>query len=313
MSWAGLANNQCVSNANLDNAITTAVFVRKSSFSDTNQELTKERAQQYVYLNENLASFLAKALNQLVVKQDLQAATIIGCGTGTYGTIQWTANTNIITTQYFDVGTTSGTLTIDYTVVTGSASLKVIYGGSSTTVTIVVNTSGSTTYSYTYNSGVGTIIGITFDTRQNPAITQNFSVRTSCAATTTTTTTTTTSTTTTTTTAALVDIFIDNNNSLDIPITAMTINNVAVTYSSGTNFTINAGNNGNFTSAQTGTQTVRITYGSHISGQKIRFIDSANNETCKDLNGSAGTFTISGATITAGTTIYVYGEDGSCI
>lgn len=305
MSWAALANNQCVSNANLDNAITTAVFVQKSSFSDTNQELTKERAQQYVYLNENLASFLAKALNQLVVKQDLQAATFIGCGTGTYGTIQWTANTLIITTQYFDLGTTSGTITIDYTVVSGAASLKVIYGGTSTTVTIVVNTSGSTTYSYTYNSGVGTIIGITFDTRQNSGVTQNFSVRSSCPVPPTTT--------TTTTTAALVDIFIDNNNSLDIPITAMTINNVAVTYSSGTNFTINAGNNGNFTSAQTGTQTVRITYGSHISGQKIRFIDSANNETCKDLNGSAGTFTISGATITAGTTIYVYGEDGNCI
>jgi len=181
MSWASIANNQCVSNANLDNAISTSVFVQKSSFSATNQELTKERAQQYVYLNENLASFLAKALNQLVVKQDLQAATIIGCGTGTYETIQWTANTLIITTAYFDVGTTSGTLTIDYTVVSGSASLRVIYGGTSSTITIIVNTSGSATYSYTYDAGVGTTIGITFDTRQNTAVTQNFSVRTSCA------------------------------------------------------------------------------------------------------------------------------------
>lgn len=310
MSWAGLANNQCVSNANLDNAITTAVFVRKSSFSDSNQELTKERAQQYVYLNENLTSFLAKALNQLVVKQDLQAATIIGCGTGTYGTIQWTANTLIKTTQYFNVGTTSGTITVDYTVVSGTASISVIYGGTSSTITGLVSTNGSATYSYTYSAEIGTTIAITFDTRQNSGITQNFSVRSSCPVAPTTTT---TSTTTTSTTAATVDIFIDNNNSLDIPITAMSINNVAVTYSSGANFTINAGNNGNFTSAQTGTQTVRISYGSHISGQKIRFIDSANNETCKDLNGSAGTFTISGATITAGTTIYVYGEDGSCI
>lgn len=189
MSWAGLASNQCVSNANLDNAITTGVFVRKSSFSDSNQELTKERAQQYVYLDENLASFLAKALNQLVVKQDLQAATIIGCGTGTYGTIQWTANTLIITTQYFNVGTTSGTLTIDYTVVSGTASIRVIYGGTTSTITGLVSTNGSATYSYTYNAGVGTTIGITFDTRQNSAVTQNFSVRASCAATTTTTTT----------------------------------------------------------------------------------------------------------------------------
>lgn len=308
MSWAGLANNQCVSNANLDNAISTSVFVQKSSFSATNQELTKERAQQYVYLNENLASFLAKALNQLVVKQDLQAATIIGCGTGTYETIQWTANTLIITTAYFNVGTTSGTLTIDYTVVSGSASLRVIYGATSTTITIVVNTSGSATYSYTYNAGVGTTIGITFDTRQSSAVTQNFSVRTSCAATTTTTT---TSTTTTTTTAAPVNIEIANN-SLDIPITGMTINGVAVTYSSGTDFTINAGSSGVFTSNQFGTQDVTITYGSNVGGQNIRFIDSNSDSTCHDANGGGGTFTITGATITGGTTIYVTAEDGTC-
>lgn len=199
MSWAGLANNQCVSNANLDNAITTGVFVRKSAFNDSNQELTKERAQDYVYLNENLTSFLNKALNQLVVKQDLQAATIIGCGTGTYGTIQWIANTLIKTTQYFDVGTTSGTITIDYTVVTGFAQITVIYGGSNFPVGIITNVSGSTTYPYTYNSGVGTIIGITFQIRSNPAVTQNFSVRASCPVPPTTTT---TSTTTTSTTAA---------------------------------------------------------------------------------------------------------------
>ena len=200
MSWAGLANNQCVSNANLDNAIATSVFVRKSSFSDSNQELTKERAQQYVYLNENLTSFLAKALNQLVVKQDLQAATIIGCGTGTYGTIQWTANTLIKTTQYFNVGTTSGTITVDYTVVSGTASISVIYGGTSSTITGLVSTNGSATYSYTYSSEIGTTIAITFDTRQNSGITQNFSVRSSCPVPPTTTT---TSTTTTTTTSAI--------------------------------------------------------------------------------------------------------------
>lgn len=307
MSWAGLANNQCVSNANLDNAITTAVFVRKSSFSDTNQELTKERAQQYVYLNENLASFLAKALNQLVVKQDLQAATIIGCGTGTYETIQWTANTLIITTAYFNVGTTSGTLTIDYTVVSGTASIRVIYGGTTSTITGLVSTSGSATYTYTYDAGVGTTIGITFDTRQNSGVTQNFSVRTSCAATTTTT----TSTTTTTTTVAAVTIDI-NNNSLDIPITGMTINGSSVTYVSGTNFTINAGNSGTFSSTQTGTQDVSITYSSNVGGQNIVFTDSNSNSTCHDANSGGGTFTITGATITGGTTIYVTASDGTC-
>lgn len=130
---------------------------------------------------------------------------------------------------------------------------------------------------------------------------------------TTSTTTSTTSTTSTTTAPSNVDIFIDNNNSLDIPITGMTIGGVAVTYSSGQNFTIPAGNNGNFTSSELGTKTVTITYGSHIPGQNITFVDSASNITCKDLNGSAGSFTIVGATITGGTTIYVTAADGACV
>ena len=132
-------------------------------------------------------------------------------------------------------------------------------------------------------------------------------------ATTTSTTTAAPTTTTTTTAATSVDIFIDNNNSLDIPITGMTIGGVAVTYTSGQNFTIPAGNNGNFTSSELGTKTVTITYASHIPGQNITFVDSLNNITCKDLNGSAGSFTIVGATITGGTTIYVTAADGACL
>lgn len=108
------------------------------------------------------------------------------------------------------------------------------------------------------------------------------------------------------------DIYIQNI-SLDIPITGMTINGVSVSYSSGANFTITAGNNGNFTSGQTGTYTVVISYGSHISGQNITFTDSDLNITCKDLNGSAGSFTIPNAVITAGTTVYVTASDGACI
>lgn len=294
MSWAGISSNQIVSNANLDNAITTSVFVRRDTFTVNGSELTKARAQSYAYLNENYASFYAKANNQLVAKQDLQAATFIGCGTGTYGNILWTANTLNITTAFFDVGTVSGTLNIDYVVNNGAASLRVVYGNTSTSVTSIVSTSGSTTYNYTYNAGVGTIIGITFDTRQNSGVLQDFNVRTSCA-------------------PNPVSISIDNTTSLDIPITGMEINGIPVTYVSGTNFTINAGNNGSFESNETGTQTVEIFYGAHIPGQNITFQDSNSNITCKDLNGSAGSFTIPSSVITGGTTIYVTGADGACI
>lgn len=109
------------------------------------------------------------------------------------------------------------------------------------------------------------------------------------------------------------EIFIDNNNSLDIPITDMTVNGVSVSYLSGANFTINAGNNGNFYTDQLGTYTVIIYYGGHIPGQNIVFTDSNGTITCKDLNGSAGSFTIANAVITGGTTIYVTASDGACI
>ena len=93
----------------------------------------------------------------------------------------------------------------------------------------------------------------------------------------------------------------------------MTINGVAVTWSgAGPDFTLAAGDNGQFTSTQAGTQNVVISYGSHTSGQRIIFTDSNSVATCQTLNGGSGTFTITGATITLGTTISVYAEDGIC-
>lgn len=133
-----------------------------------------------------------------------------------------------------------------------------------------------------------------------------------CALTTTTTSTTEPPTTTTTTTAgATVNITIINS-SLDVPIGSMTINGVNVDWVSSGDFVISASVNGNFTSTQTGTQTVIIGFGGHIPGQRITFTDSASVVTCQTLNGSTGTFVIGGATITAATYISVLVEDGIC-
>jgi len=101
--------------------------------------------------------------------------------------------------------------------------------------------------------------------------------------------------------------------SLDIPIGGMTINGVAVTWVGyGPDFYLNAGDNGSFTSTQIGTYDVVISYGSHTPGQRITFYDSDGTPTCQTLNGSGGTFTITNATITAGTTIGVEALDGIC-
>ena len=101
--------------------------------------------------------------------------------------------------------------------------------------------------------------------------------------------------------------------SLDIPIGGMTINGVAVTWVGyGPDFYINSGDNGSFTSTQIGTYDVVISYGSHTPGQRISFTDSSSVVTCQTLSGAGGTFTITGATITAGTTIGVEALDGVC-
>lgn len=132
--------------------------------------------------------------------------------------------------------------------------------------------------------------------------------------TTTTTTSTSSSTTTTTTTVAPTTADIEiGNTSLDVPVTGMSINSSAVTYNSGTDFTINAGDPiGYFTTNELGTYTVDITYGPCIAGQNILFVDSDGTSTCHNANPGGGTFTIPGAVVTGGTTLYVIVTDGVC-
>lgn len=72
MSWTGIANNQCVSFSNLQDAINNGYFVQKASFSSTNEQITKTDADAKVYLDTSYAPFAAKASNQLVVKSNLR-------------------------------------------------------------------------------------------------------------------------------------------------------------------------------------------------------------------------------------------------
>jgi len=112
--------------------------------------------------------------------------------------------------------------------------------------------------------------------------------------------------------SAVVNINISNS-SLNVPILQVSVGGLSSTWVGyGPDFTINSGDNGNFTNTQIGTQDVVIAYGNHIPAQRITFTDSANITTCQTLNGTGGTFTITNATITGGTTIYVVVEDGIC-
>lgn len=74
MSWAALANNQCISFNNLQNAVTTGVFTLKNTIPVSTEQITKANADFYVNINTAFAPYAAKASNQLVVKSNLQAA-----------------------------------------------------------------------------------------------------------------------------------------------------------------------------------------------------------------------------------------------
>jgi hypothetical protein len=74
MSWASISSNQAVTGNNLIDAVSLGIFAGKSSIPATNECITKAEADTYVYINTAKASYSAKASNQLVVKNDLEAA-----------------------------------------------------------------------------------------------------------------------------------------------------------------------------------------------------------------------------------------------
>jgi hypothetical protein len=73
MSWAGLANNQCVSLNNLINAVTTGVFTQKTTIPTGLKQITKAEAEAYVNIN----TISGKTSNQLVVKSNLVASALV--------------------------------------------------------------------------------------------------------------------------------------------------------------------------------------------------------------------------------------------
>lgn len=77
MSWAGIANNQCVSFANLKDAVDTGVFISKTTQSTSLEQITKDDANNYVYIDTSYAPYAAKTSNQLVVKSDLRGGFIL--------------------------------------------------------------------------------------------------------------------------------------------------------------------------------------------------------------------------------------------
>ena len=73
MSWSNLLGNQTVSRANIQDAIDTGVFVQRNGVpgTETNRQITKANAIDYIYAWELYSPLQSKASNQLVVKSNL--------------------------------------------------------------------------------------------------------------------------------------------------------------------------------------------------------------------------------------------------
>jgi hypothetical protein len=70
MSWASIANNQCVSLNNLQDAVNNGVFTLKNTIPVSNKQTNKSEAEFYVNIDP-----ISKANNELVVKSNLVANT----------------------------------------------------------------------------------------------------------------------------------------------------------------------------------------------------------------------------------------------
>jgi hypothetical protein len=109
-------------------------------------------------------------------------------------------------------------------------------------------------------------------------------------------------------------VTVSSLNSLDIDITDVTVSGVSVTYISGTNFTINAGDpSGDFGSNISGSSvTLRVYYNPCTSGQNITVSDCDEIIHCCDVNSGGGycEFTID---LSCGCAWTITASDGSCV
>ncbi len=112
--------------------------------------------------------------------------------------------------------------------------------------------------------------------------------------------------------ASQVNVVVSSVFSLDISISAVAVNEVAVTYAAGANFPVDAGEEGTFQTTQTGTQTVVISYGSSYSGQSITLIGSDGAGQCQGTNVGNNTMTFNSVVVNGNGDVFITANEGVC-
>jgi hypothetical protein len=94
-TWAATANNETISFNNLKDAVDTGVLSPKTSIPVSNEQINKDEANTYVYIDTAFGPYASKSSNQLVVKSNLQ------CGVPVISTpnLRWDAIDNNQTTS----------------------------------------------------------------------------------------------------------------------------------------------------------------------------------------------------------------------
>jgi len=288
MSWAGIATNQCVSLNNLQDAVTTGVFVLKNTIPAGTKQITKSEANNYVNLNSSYAPFAAKSFNQLVVKSNLQPCVNLP--------YSFTLYYNYSDGDYFFAGFTTPSAAC-------SSTTAITVYSSSSTITVgtqlYIDSCGSIQlYASSYDGGYPYFkIGSSYVTFENwDATLTGYVVRTidDCG-------------------GGLATINISTNASLDILLyqSSMTVNGVAVVNVSGVDPN-SPGNGGSVQTNQIGFYDITVNYYCTVSGQSIQLIDSSGAYQCNNTNTGFNSMTFFGVTINTSVDLTMTCVDGIC-
>jgi len=177
MSWAGIANNQCISLDNLKDAVATGVFTELTAIPTGSKQITKSEAITYVSIQTAIEPIASKANNQLVVKTDLvpTGATTTTTTTTTATPTSTTTTTSTTTAAPTTTTTTTSTTTAAPTTTTTTTSTTTAAPTTTTTTTTTTPLGCTQIQVYAQDDGAGnysiyaaifsgtTFISITFD------------------------------------------------------------------------------------------------------------------------------------------------------
>jgi hypothetical protein len=147
MSWAGIANNQCISLDNLKDAVATGVFTELTAIPTGSKQITKSEAITYVSIETTIEPIASKANNQLVVKTDLvpTGATTTTTTTTTATPTSTTTTTSTTTAAPTTTTTTTSTTTAAPTTTTTTTSTTTAAPTTTTTTTSTTTAAPTTT------------------------------------------------------------------------------------------------------------------------------------------------------------------------